>query len=261
MAANFHLVQSLIKSLAIIEVLSEIIDGMGVTDISERIGLNKSTVHRILTTLVHEGFVEQDQVKGRYHMSPKIFELARRILSNIRPAKVIAPHLERLAKATGESARFIIIDDTHSRLIVSDEVLTSKPIKVRSHLGESLSLSESAAGKMFLACLSDKEIKEIMDSIGRKAVLPDEKASFSSLHRDLTVIREKGYAYETHKYEDEMICNIAAPIRDEEGTIIAVIDVFAPAFRCPKELCDTIGNQVKETAIAISRELGYLPQE
>lgn len=259
MPANFHLVQSLIKSLAVIEALSESVDGLGVTDIGERLGLNKSTVHRVLSTLVHEGFVEQDQAKGRYRLSPKLFELARRILNNIRPAKVVTPHLEKLAKATGESARYVVIDSTNARLIISDEVLAQRPINVRTQLGESVSLAGSAAGKMFLASLSDNEIKEIMDVKGRKTVLKDEKHSFTNLKRDLSVIREKGFAYETVKSDDEQICHVAAPVRSETGAIIAVVDVFAPAYRWPKEKSARFGEMVKEAALEISKKLGYIP--
>jgi len=258
MPANFHLVQSLIKSLAIVDVLSESADGMGITEMSDRIGLNKSTVHRISSTLVHEGFAEQDQRKGVYRLSPKLFELARKILNNIRPAKIVGPHLEKLSKATGESACYVVIDRENARLIVSDEVLTSKLIKVRSQLGESLPLSSSAAGKMFLASLSDAEIKEIMDEKGRRSVLHDEKASFANLKKDLGVIRERGFVYETLKREDEPICHAAAPVFNEQGTIIGVVDVYAPAYRWPKEKSGRIGDLVKETALEISRKLGYI---
>jgi len=259
MPTNFHLVQSLIKSLAIVEVLSESVDGLGITEMSDRIGLNKSTVHRISSTLVHEGFVEQDQRKGVYRLSPKLFELARKILNNIRPAKIVGPHLEKLSKATGESACYVVIDKENARLIVSDEVMTPKPIKVRSQLGESLSLSASAAGKMFLASLSDGEIKEIMDEKGRMSVLHGEKASFATLKKDLGLIRERGFVYETLKKEDEPICHVAAPVRNEQGTIIGVVDVYAPAYRWPKEKSGRIGDLVKETALEISKKLGHIP--
>jgi IclR family transcriptional regulator, KDG regulon repressor len=259
MAANFHLVQSLIKSLAILEVLCESVEGMGVSEIGERVGLNKSTVHRILTTLVHEGYVDQDQAKGRYRLSPKIFELSRKILNNVRPTKVIGPYLEKLAQSSGESARFAIIDRTNSRLVVSDEVLTSKSIKVRSHLGETLSLSQSAAGKMFLAGMSDDVIKEMMDHKGRKAVLEDEKYSFAHLQKDLGTVREKGVAYEKIEDEDEMVCSVAAPVRNEEGEIIAIVDVLAPAYRCPKDVVEKFTSLVRDTAMAISKKLGYIP--
>lgn len=259
MATNYHLVQSLVKSLAVLEALAEAPDGMGVTEIGERIGLNKSTVHRILTTLVHWNYVEQDRAKGDYRISFKLFEIARKILNNIRPTKIITPFLDKLAEATGESARFIMVDPDNARLIVCDEVLTSKPIKVSSNLGESLSLSKSAAGKMFLAGFTDNEIKELMDEKGRKAVLEDEEYSFSELRKHLGEVRETGYAYESHKQDEEMICNVAAPVRNESGKIIAMLDVFAPAYRCPKNVAAKYGKLVSDTALEVSKKLGHIP--
>ncbi|MFH1862982.1 MAG: IclR family transcriptional regulator [bacterium] len=259
MAVTYHLVQSLVKSLAIIDILAESSDGMGVTEIGEKVGMNKSTVHRILTTLVHEKYVEQDRVKGNYRLSLKVFEIARKILNNIRPTKVITPYLEKLAEQTGESARFSVVDYENTRLIVCDEVLTLKPIKVRSHLGESLSLSGTAAGKMFLANMSDEKIKDIMDQKGRKTVLEDDNYSFSQLRGDLNVVREKGYAYDRGQDEVEMICDVAAPVYDETGRIIALIEVFVPAFRCQKNFEQEAGKLVKHAAHEISLKLGFLP--
>ncbi|MCX6639925.1 MAG: IclR family transcriptional regulator [bacterium] len=258
MAPTYHLVQSLIKSLAIMEYLAESTEGLGVTEIGDAVGLNKSTVHRILTTLVHEKYVEQDHAKGRYRLSFKLFELSRKILNNVRATKVISPYLEKLAAETGESARFVVPDYESSRLVVCDEVMTSKPIKVRSHLGESLSLSKSAAGKMFLASLTDDEIKELMDQRGRKFVLEDENYNFSQLKHDLIAVRETGHAYEKSEDTTEPVVNIAAPIRDESGKIVAILDLFAPTFRSPKDFNNRYGKLVRETAMDISKRLGYI---
>jgi len=258
MAPTYHLVQSLIKSLAILEYLAESTEGLGVTEIGDAVGLNKSTVHRILTTLVHEKYVEQDHAKGRYRLSFKLFELSRKILNNVRATKVIAPYLEKLSLETGESARFIVPDYDSTRLIVCDEVITSKPIKVRSHLGEAVSLSKSAAGKMFLASLTDEGIKEMMDQKGRKFVLEDGTYSFSQLKQDLATVRETGHSYEKSEDVNEPISNVAAPIRDESGNIVAILDLFCPTFRAPKDFNNRYGKLVRETAVDISKRLGYI---
>ena len=259
MAPTYYLVQSLVKSLAILEILGDSVDGMGVTEIGERVNMNKSTVHRICTTLVHEKYVEQDQKKGRYRISFKLFEIARRILNNVRPTKVAAPFLEKLERETGESARLVVPDYENARLIVCDEVLTSKPIMVRSRLGETLSLSKSAAGKMFLATLTDNEIKELMDEKGRKTVLEDDGYSFSTLKKDLSVVRESGFAYDRSETDEERISNVAAPVRDETGSIIAIIDIFWPSHRGTKAVADKYGKLVRATALEVSRKLGYIP--
>ncbi len=259
MTPSYHLVQSLIKALAILEILADSVEGMGVTEIGERVGMNKSTVHRILTTLVHEGYVEQDHAKGRYRLSFKLFIIARKIINNLTPTRICSPFLKKLAEQTGESARFIVPDWENARLIVVDEAHTSKNIKVRSYLGESLSLSKSAAGMTFLAHLSEDEIKSIMDDKGRKIVIEDEGYSFSKLRKDLSAVRESGFSYDQGQSGKDSICNVAAPVLDEEGKIVGVLDVFMPAFRSPKDIQAKYGKLVRDTALEVSQRLGYIP--
>jgi len=259
MAPTYNLVQSLVKSLAIMEILGENVEGLGVTEIGDLVGMNKSTVHRILTTLVHEGYVDQDQAKGRYRLSFKLFVIARKILNNVRATKVVGPFLEKLASETSESARFVVPDMDHARLIVCDEVLTKKEIGVRAHSGESLSLSKSAAGKMFLASLTDDQIKHLMDEKGRKTVLEDDDYSFSSLRKDLAVVREQGYAFDIRKDEPESTVNLAAPVRDENGELVGTIDLYTPKFRAEKNFEKKYGKLVNDTALEISKRLGYIP--
>jgi DNA-binding IclR family transcriptional regulator len=260
MAPTYHLVQSLVKSLAIMEILAESVDGMGVTEIGERVGMNKSTVHRILTTLVHENYVEQDQAKGRYRLSFKLFVIARKIINNIRATKVVGTFLEKLAAKTGESARFAVPDYENARLVVCDEVLTKKPISVRKSLGDGLSLSKTAAGMMFLANLSDDEIKRLMDDKGRKTVIEDEGYSFSKLKKDLGVVRESGYAYDEAATADSTI-NVAAPVFGEEGELVGLLDVYVPKFRCPKDFEKKSGKLVQDTALEVSKRLGFIPKK
>lgn len=259
MAPTYYPVQSLIKSVVIMEILADSVEGMGVTEISEKTGMNKSTVHRILTTLVHERYVDQDVRKGRYRLSFKLFEIARRILNNVRTTKVAAPFLEKLAEETGESARLIVPDYENARLVVCDQVLTSKPTMVRTHLGETLSLLQTAAGKMFLAGLTDGEIKALMDEKGRKVILENDGYSFSQLCKDLGQVRESGFAYDSIRIEEEKVSNVAAPVQDESGNIVALIDVFWPAHRDKKNMSAQLGKLVRETALEVSRRLGHIP--
>ncbi|TKJ39019.1 hypothetical protein CEE37_11380 [candidate division LCP-89 bacterium B3_LCP] len=258
MAPTYHLVQSLIKSLAIMDVLADEVEGLGVTEIGDRVNMNKSTVHRICTTLVHEQYVVQDQRKGRYRLSFKLFEISRRVLNNVSPTKTVAPFLDKLVEETGESARFIVPDHDSARLIVCDEVLTSKPVQVRTHLGESVSLSRTAAGKVFLANLTDSEIKELMDDKGRKTVLDDKSYSFSQLRKDLGQVRETGYAYDKSQIDDENINNVAAPVRGESGEIVGLIDIFWPAHRGTKTTSTKYAKLVQKSADEVSRRLGYI---
>ncbi len=260
MAPTYHLVQSLIKSLAILEVLAENVDGMGVTEIGERVGMNKSTVHRILTTLVHENYAEQDHRKGRYRLSFKLFEIGRKILNNTRGSKVVSKFLEKLAEKTGESARFIAPDYVNARLIVCDEVRTKKHIGLNTKLGETVSLSQSAAGRMFLSNISDNEIKKLMDEKGRKVVIEDDGYSFSKLKNDLGQVRESGVSYDAKASDPESTCNIAAPLRDETGELIGLIDLYVPKFRCPKNFEKKYSKLVQDTALEVSKRLGYIPE-
>ncbi|MFH1734673.1 MAG: IclR family transcriptional regulator [bacterium] len=252
-------VQSLIKSLVIMEVLAESKTGMSLTDISTQANIKKGATRRLLSTLVHEGFVDMDGSKVLYRLSLKPFIIARKILNNVSVTKVVSPFLEKLAHESGESVRFIVHDLENACLVVCDEVVSDKLIRPRSHLGVSHSFSSSAAGKMVLATMSDDDLKRFVNEKGQKLIFGDGKYSFANLKEDLKVPRKNGFSYAMSDDSDST-CSIAAPIYDEYCRLVGIIELSAPEFRCSKKLVSRYGKKVREVALAASKRLGYIEE-
>jgi IclR family acetate operon transcriptional repressor len=138
-------VQSIERALTILEILpDDPEEGLGITEIAERLGLPRSTAHRIASTLVHRGFVLQDGEKRRYRIGFKTLEISRKILNNVRVTKLITPYLEKLVEMTGETAGFAVVDKEEARITLSNEVVSKSPVRPRSHLGETIALKDTA---------------------------------------------------------------------------------------------------------------------
>src|SRR5690606_16554889 len=111
-------VQSLDRALDIIEELAGSGESLKVTELSERLALHKSTVHRLLATLLYRGYAEQDE-NGRYKVGLKLFEIAGRVLNKMDLRKRVKPFLVRLQQETRETIHLGILD--HKDVVYIDK--------------------------------------------------------------------------------------------------------------------------------------------
>jgi IclR family KDG regulon transcriptional repressor len=103
-------VQSVERTLDIVETLSEYKTGVGVTTLSKELKLHKSTVHRLLTTLMLRKYVEQDPETSKYKLGMKLFELGNAVLSKLDIRQHAMPYLRQLWRTTGETIQLAIVD-------------------------------------------------------------------------------------------------------------------------------------------------------
>jgi IclR family transcriptional regulator, KDG regulon repressor len=249
-----ELVQSIERAISVIETLSDYPDGLGVTEIAKLNGLYKSSVHRILTTLVFHNYAEQVPASEKYYLSYKIFELAHKLLSNNHLVKIAAPWMNKLQTETKESVSLVLIDHSQNKLIVCDERLSRQAVSTRSEIGRSLPLSNDASTSVYLAGLTNEELHEVLKSSVNK--LKSDKGSFREIKGRLHYVREAGYAINWGE-DDNDVTSVAAPIYDREGTIIAILRLVVPTFRINEDETEKYTRITRECAAEISKRLGY----
>jgi IclR family transcriptional regulator, acetate operon repressor len=199
-----------------------------INEVSRQMGLSRSTIHRIVTTLQHHGFVQQDRDSRSYMAGPVLQRIG---LSAIRDndLRVMArPYLERLRDDTDETVHLTQLQGTES--VFLDGLESRQVLRAAVRTGESVPAHVSAAGKVMLAELSEDQLR-VLYPTGRLAKSTERSvATRAKLEEQLREVRAQGYAVSRGESEVQ-ITAVAAPIRDRRGRVQAAFVVVGPTSR------------------------------
>ena len=226
------------------------------TQIAERVGMHKSTVHRLLATLENKGFVQRLEENGAYRLGFRLVELGFLVLRSTNIHQQAMPYMHHLAAEHRETVDLAILDGAN---VVYLQVIESpQRVKLAAAPGQRLPTYCTATGKAFLAFLPDEQVKSILRQ-GLRKYTAQTKVSLPDLYEDLRLTRERGFSISEQEYEDG-INAVAAPILDANQHPVAVIAIAGPSFRLPRQRLLTLGEAVRATADAIARDIGMILQ-
>lgn len=224
----------------------------GVTELSERLGLSKAVVHRILATLRATGFIDLDGETRRYSLGPAALALGLTYLQQIDVRDAARSVLRELSEQTNETAT-LSIRRGDVRMYV-DQVTPAREVKMTVQLGHPYPLHAGGSSKAFLAHLPDSLVEEYLSG-PLEAVGVNTITDPALLRRDLATIRKRGYAVSFGE-RMEGAGSIAAPVFEHETGPIAVISVCGPVERFRNEV-DEIAPLLLEATRDLSRRLGW----
>jgi DNA-binding IclR family transcriptional regulator len=224
----------------------------GVTELSERLGLSKAVVHRILATLRATGFIDLDGETRRYSLGPAALALGLTYLQQIDVRDAARSVLRELSEQTNETAT-LSIRRGDVRMYV-DQVTPAREVKMTVQLGHPYPLHAGGSSKAFLAHLPDSWVDDYL-SRPLEVVGVNTITDPALLRRDLAAIRKQGYAASFGE-RMEGAGSIAAPVFDHENDAIAVISVCGPVERFRSEV-DAIAPLLLEATRDLSRRLGW----
>ncbi len=226
------------------------------TDISERLGLHKSTTHRLLSLLKKKRLINADTTSQLYSLGPGVVELAWVLLRQQDLRTVCHPHLERLRQATNETVSlYIRLGD---RRVCIEELESGQDIKYSQTAGLAAPLYVGAPGKALLAYLPPAELEALLATLPLIAITPNTPTNREQLLEELATIRQRGYAVSVGE-RSRWASAAAAPIRDWSGRSIAAISVLGPSHRLTSEVLPALGEQAKQVAVEISMAFGFSP--
>lgn len=250
------IVQALAHGLAVLEAMArDESDWQGVSDIAARLRMHKSTVLRLLATLEHCGYVEQDLATRRYRLRLKLFELGSQVVGRTDLLKEARPVLERLNRECGEVVHLGVLDE--GQVVYVEKVESTHTIRMYSRIGRRSPLHCTGVGKALLAFLPSEEIVRIIETKGLKGYTPNTITDRSALLRHLEDVRARGVAFDNEEHEPGIRC-VAAPVWDRTGALVAAISVAGPSLRMTPERLEELARPVMEAALEISRRLGYV---
>lgn len=228
---------------------------LSMTQIAEKIKINKSTVHRLLATLEGKRFVERDPVTGIYRLGIRALQMAYLVLEHNDLRRVAAPFLQQLCLQYRENVNLTILEGAD--VIYIDVIESPQRVKLAAAIGQRLPAFCTASGKAILACLSPEKVQRILSNgtprYTQYTILsPD--AFFENMHQ----AHERGFAISEQEFE-EGINAVAAPILFGSEPI-GSISVAGPSYRFSRERMIEIGGMIVTTAQEISKEMRLVPK-
>jgi IclR family KDG regulon transcriptional repressor len=247
-------VQTIDRTLDLIELLATAKDGMGVTEIGQRIGLHKSTVFRLLNALAQRGYIEKDPKTSTYKLGLKFVEIGGLFLNKLELKTEALPFMRRLAEIVGQPVHLAIRDGVE--IIYIEKVESVNSIRMYSQIGRRAPVYCSAIGKILLSGLSPERLRELFAEIRFERFTPNTILSPVELEKEILRAETAGWAVDNEEHEPNIRC-IAAPVYDYTGKIIAAVSVSGENRVIRPERDREIAGFVVETAREISRRMGY----
>lgn len=240
--------QTLLRGL---DVLDAVVDGpVPLAELAQRLGLTRSTTHRLANALIDRRYLTFAPRLG-YQFGPKLLELGFLAQRQADIVQIARPHIEALAMASEDTVHLGILDA--DRALYLDKIAGRRRVEISSRIGDRQPLTSTGLGKALL--LDDKPARwETLFVDDRAAGAP--AAEYAVWLERMRGYVAEGRAFDLEENEDQIRC-VAAPIRDASGGIVAAISVSSAAQYMADERMTALSDDVRSTATAISRDLGW----
>ncbi|PRX35800.1 IclR family transcriptional regulator [Orenia metallireducens] len=249
------LVQSVDRALRILELLIEENQSMNLSEISEEVDLNISTVHRLLNTLIYRGFVAKEET-GRYKLGVRIFEIVSLLEDSLDLKAIVRPYLNEIVDECNETANLVILD--RGEVVYIDQVESTNLVRMFANIGSKGPAHSLGAGKVLLAHLDERELDKMLKGMELTQFTSETLTEVEELKENLKQIKVQGYAIDFEEMEEGVRC-VAAPIKNGDGEVIAAISVSGPNIRITdKFLYNKLIPLVTSKAIEISKNIGSI---
>lgn len=248
-------VRSVDRAAALLLALGDVDEPAGVTELSRRLGLHKSTASRLLTTLERRGLVEQDDETGKYRLGIAVIRLARRAEQTLDVGRLALPELERLARAAHDPASLAVLDGDRVSVVAQGDPPSVAAIP--DWTGRRLPLHATAAGKVLLAAVPERDVLRIV-RVGLRAYTPRTITALEPMLEELARVRRRGFAVALGELEGGLH-TIAAPVHDGRSAIVAAVELRASALRLPVSRLPELAAAVRDAAAAVTGRLGGNP--
>jgi DNA-binding IclR family transcriptional regulator len=242
--------QTLMRGLDVVEAVAE--GAITLQSLSDRLGLTRSTVHRLAAGLVDRGYLAFAPREG-YRLGPKLLALGHLAQAQIDLIQVARPHLEALASATEDTVHLGVLDADQALYL--DKVPGRRRITISSRVGDRQPLSSTGLGK---ALMLDRQPEYWRERLAAEQARDVSAPAADRLEARMRDYVRAGRAYDLEENEDQIRC-VAAPVRDATGRIVAAISVSSAAQYMNDDRMALLSGDVVETANRISRELGWSP--
>lgn len=246
--------QSVERTLDILEALVEFGSEVGLVDVSTAVGLPLATVHRLLGTLIRRGYVKQNRDNRKYSLGFRALQMGNDMRLGFSLRLEARPFLRRLMQRSGESANLAVLDD--GEVVYIDQAQSSRILRMFTQLGSRVPAHSSASGKAMLAFSPPEAVDGIIQRYGLTRQTPHTIVEPMQLRKELERVRAQGYAIDDQEQEDGVRC-VAVPVRDLSGHVVASLSISGPAARLGDELIPPLVDEILDCGEKLSNRLGH----
>ncbi len=245
--------QAVRRAIAVLKAFSDDAPEMGVTEVSRKVNLHKSTVYRLLSAFEGEGLIGKSPENGKYRLGPELIVLGEQVLRHTDVHRVALPFLRDMADRTGETVDLEVLSG--GNVVTIEEIAGKHVVAAAGAIGMPWAAHATSTGKVLLAFQPPEKQRQIlMRSL--KRFTPRTITDAKVLSRDLIKIREQGYAVSYGELEDHLIA-IGLPIRSRNGDAIAAVSISGPDTRLTPDKLPGLIRIGLDTCSKISARLGY----
>ena len=246
--------QSIDRIIAILESISIFAEGLGIAELHRSSSLPKSTLHRILTGLMKQGYVMQNEDNKKYRLGPSFLILGANYLYQNDLRKIARPYLKKLGQELNETV-FLAVFQNELVICIDTYEVSRNNVTYFVRPGRVMPFNTTAAAKVLLAYQKEKVIKKLV--VPKNMVKNTEKSIIDPnlFIEHLKETKEKGYSICKEEMEEGVMA-IAAPIWDIKSRAVGSVAIVGPLNRI-ENLEKKIIKDIKKTAYLISCEMGY----
>ena len=250
-------VQSLERGFAILEQVAQSREGIGLAELSKKVGLHNSTTFHLVKTMVSLGYIRQSKETKRYRIGRPLFTLAAGSLDEIELVSLATPILEDLSAATGESGHFAV--RSGDSVVVIAKTSGTGAFQLTDRVGVVRPAHCTALGKVLLAALSPQQLERFIQGQELRSYTPKTITDPDLLRQDIAEVARTGVAFDDGEFSPEVRC-VAVAVHDFTAQIVGALGISGPVWRLSIQVLQTKTELVKEAARRLSRDLGYCGQ-
>jgi DNA-binding IclR family transcriptional regulator len=249
-----RLIQSVERAADVLELFLTSSSELSVKEISQELALSKSTVHGILKTLEHRGYLEQNPNDLKYRLGMKLFELGIAVENQLDVGKIARPFIESLVAKLKETVHLVVLQ--RDEVIYIEKVEGPQTLRISSQVGKRAPIHCTGVGKAILAFQGDSEIDRILSTTSLEPYTEYTLTDKEEIKKQLKKIQQQGFSVDDEEIELGLRC-VAAPIFNHQGKAIASVSCAAPTMRLEDEQLSKVIQGIKQAALEISKSMGY----
>ena len=248
-------VQSVERTLDILESLVDCDSEVGLVEISQAVVLPLATVHRLLGTLIRRGYVKQNRQNRKYALGFRALQMGNDMRQRFSLRLEARPFLHRLMMSTGESANLAVLDD--GEVVYIDQAQSSKILRMFTQLGNRMSAHSTGSGKVMLAFAAAEAAEGVLRRYGMPSWTPRTITDAARFRDELSRIRAQGFALDDEEHEVGVRC-LAVPVRDGSSQVVASLSVSGPVTRLGDDQINKFTPEIVECGKQLSSRLGFV---